>query len=138
MTKTDIYWGLYHIHIFFLTLLRISVPHLELLFSINHYFIVCIFNYRTILHVNYGLEIYCYCLYLNNFFSNSKKREQKQQQQQRLSTYSFVRSLGVCDGLCWALYVFLMLSRALLCVLGHSCAFPCVLYESELASVGNY
>ena len=29
-------------------------------------------------------------------------------------------------------------SHALLCVPGHSCVFPCVLYASELASVGNY
>ena len=39
VTKTDIYLGSYRIHIFiFLTLLRIFVPHLEILFCCNHYF----------------------------------------------------------------------------------------------------
>ena len=41
----------------FLTLLRNFVPHLEILFCINHYFIVCIFKYYTSSHVNSGLEI---------------------------------------------------------------------------------
>ena len=37
VAKTDIYWGLYRIHNFvFLTLLQILVPHLEILFYINH------------------------------------------------------------------------------------------------------
>ena len=53
--ETDIYWLSYCIHsFFFLTLLRIFVPSLEILFIINHYFLVYIFKYRTSLCVNYG------------------------------------------------------------------------------------
>ena len=54
----EIYWGSYRMHIFvFLTLLRICVPRLETPFFIDHYFLVCIFNYRTNSRINYGLEI---------------------------------------------------------------------------------
>ena len=58
VTKADIYWGSYGIHNFvFLTLLGIFVPRLEILFSINNHFLVCIIKYRKISHVNSGLEI---------------------------------------------------------------------------------
>ena len=44
-TKTDIYWGLYHLHILVvLTSLLLFVPRLEVLLFVNHYFIVCIFK----------------------------------------------------------------------------------------------
>ena len=57
VTKPDIYWGSYRIHIFvFLTLLQIFVPRLEIIFFINHYFLVSIFKYRTSSRINYGLE----------------------------------------------------------------------------------
>ena len=39
----------------------------------NHYFLVCIFKYRTSSHVNSGLVIYGYSFYLNNIHSNSTK-----------------------------------------------------------------
>ena len=53
VTKTVIYWGSYSIHIFvFLNPLQIFVPHLEILFFINNYFLVFIFNYCTILLVS--------------------------------------------------------------------------------------
>ena len=43
MTKTDIYWGLYRIHIFvFLTPLGIFLPRLETLFFINIYVVVVV------------------------------------------------------------------------------------------------
>ena len=38
----------------------------------------------------------------------------------------------------WPLSDIIRLSRALLCSPMRSCALPCVLYESKLASVGNY
>ena len=48
MTKTEIYWGLQHIHIFFfLTSLLIFEPCLEVLLFTNHHFKVCIFKYHT-------------------------------------------------------------------------------------------
>ena len=56
MKKKDIYWGLYRIHIcFFLIFLWIFAPRLEILFCIDHYFLVCLFKYRKILLVNHGL-----------------------------------------------------------------------------------
>ena len=40
VTKTEIYWGSYRMHILvFLTPLRISVPRLEILFFIQKYFL---------------------------------------------------------------------------------------------------
>ena len=58
VTKTDIYWGLYRIRLFvFLTLLQVFIPRLEIIFCINHYFLVYIFKYCTSLRVNSGLEI---------------------------------------------------------------------------------
>ena len=58
VTKADINWDLYRIRIFvFLTLLQIFVPRLEILFCINHYFLLYIFKYRTSLGVNSVLEI---------------------------------------------------------------------------------
>ena len=48
MTKTDIYWGSYHRHIFvFLISLSIFAPGLEVLLFMNNYLLVCIFKYRT-------------------------------------------------------------------------------------------
>ena len=56
--KNGNFGGLYCIYIFvFLTPLRIFVPRLEILFFINHYFLVCIFNYCISSCVNSGLEI---------------------------------------------------------------------------------
>ena len=63
--KNGHFWGSYHIYIFvFLTSLQIFVPHLERLFFINHYFIVCIFKYHSSSHIfsliktnNSGLDI---------------------------------------------------------------------------------
>ena len=56
VTKMEIYWGSYRIHIFvFLILLGVFVPCLEIIFFINHYFIVCIFKYHTSSRVSYGL-----------------------------------------------------------------------------------
>ena len=50
--------GSYRIHILvFLTPLLIFVTSLEILFFINHYFLVYIFKYHTSLWVNSGLEI---------------------------------------------------------------------------------
>ena len=40
----------------FLTSLLIFVTRLEILFFINHYFLVCIFKYCTSSSINYGLE----------------------------------------------------------------------------------
>ena len=58
MTKMDIHWGSYRIHIFvFLTLLRIFVPRLEIIFCINCYFLVCIFKYCISSRVNSELGI---------------------------------------------------------------------------------
>ena len=55
VTKTDIFGGLYRIRIFvFLTPLEIFVPCLGILFFINHYFLVCIFNYCTSLRIILG------------------------------------------------------------------------------------
>ena len=60
MTVSDlinIYWGSYRIHIFvFLKVLQIFGPDLDIIFFIINYFLVCIFQYRTNLRVNYGLE----------------------------------------------------------------------------------
>ena len=48
----DIYWGSYHRHIFVcLASLLIFVPRLEVIFFMNHYFLVCIFKYRTITRI---------------------------------------------------------------------------------------
>ena len=58
VTKMDIFGGSYHIIFFvFLTPLWIFLPRLEIIFFINQYFLVCIFKYRTSLHINSGLEI---------------------------------------------------------------------------------
>ena len=58
VTKTNILEDSYHINIFvFLTPLQIFVPRLEMIFFINHYFLVCIFKYCKISRVNSGLEI---------------------------------------------------------------------------------
>ena len=39
VTKMEIYWGSYRIRLFFfLTLLQIVVPRIEIIFCINHYF----------------------------------------------------------------------------------------------------
>ena len=74
VTKTEIYWGAYRIRLFvFLTLLRIFVRRLKILFCINHYFLGCIFKYRTSSRVNYELEMYEYHFYSNNLRSNSTK-----------------------------------------------------------------
>ena len=74
VTKVEIYWGLYHIHNWvFLTYLWIFVTCLEIIFYINHYFLVCTFKYRTSLRINSGLEIWGYCFYSNNLRINSTK-----------------------------------------------------------------
>ena len=70
----EIYWGLYRIHIFFfLTPLQIFAPCLEILFFINHYFLVYIFKYRTSPCVNSGLEIQGYRFYSDKIFRNSTR-----------------------------------------------------------------
>ena len=46
-----------HAYFFFLTLLRIVLPRLEILFDNNHYVLVCIFKHHTSSRVNFGLEI---------------------------------------------------------------------------------
>ena len=46
-----------HTDFLFLTLLQIFIPRLEILFFINHYFLVCIFKHRKSLRVHFGLEI---------------------------------------------------------------------------------
>ena len=52
-----LFWFVPQTSYFYLTFLRRFVPHLEVLFCCNHYFLVCIFKYHTSLHVNSGLEI---------------------------------------------------------------------------------
>ena len=55
VTKTGIYWGSYRMHIFvFLAHLWILLPHVEILFCINHYLIVCKIKWCTSSRVNYG------------------------------------------------------------------------------------
>ena len=57
VTKPDIYWGSYRIHIFvFLTLLQIFVPRLEIIFFINNDFLVCILKCSTSGRVNSVIE----------------------------------------------------------------------------------
>ena len=52
VSKTDIYWGLYRIHVLvFVDSLLIFLPHLEVRFFNNIYFLVSIFYYRTIMHI---------------------------------------------------------------------------------------
>ena len=58
----------------FLTLLRIFITHLEILFCINHYFLVCIFPYCTSSLVNFGLEIWGCCFYSRSLCSNTTKK----------------------------------------------------------------
>ena len=68
VTKTDIYWGSYRIHILvFLISLIIFVPCFEVLFFINNYFLVCILNHRASTRIfhrkyyfNFCLDIYWY------------------------------------------------------------------------------
>ena len=62
-----------HTYFVFLTPLQIFVPPLEIILFINHYFLVCIFRYRTSSCINYGLEIQGYCVYSNNLRRNSTK-----------------------------------------------------------------
>ena len=79
-----------HIYFFLLTLLQIFVPHLEILFCINHYFILCIFKYRTSLHFNSGLEIQGCYFYSKNLRSNSTEKK----------TTSTTTSEGKCVLIC--------------------------------------
>ena len=74
VTKTDIYWGSYHIHIcVLLTHLRLFVPRLEILFFIKNCFLVCIFRYCTSLRIHSVLEIQGYYFHSNNIQRNIKK-----------------------------------------------------------------
>ena len=141
--KTYIYWGSCRIRIFvFLTLLQIFVPRLEILFCINHYFLVCIFHYSSSSRVNSGLETQGCYFYSNNLRSDSTKKR----------TAATTTAEGKCVFVCafighsrWPFSGIItsfpcapVRSCAFLCVPGRSCVFPCVLYASELASVGHY
>ena len=68
----------------------------------------------------------------------AQKIEQQQQQQKRVSTYQFMHLSSVHYGLCQMSYVFLVRSCVPLCVTRSSYALLCILYASELASVGHY
>ena len=53
-TKMDILRGLYRIYFFvFLPLLKVFIPHLEILFCINHYFLLCKFKWHISLRKCY-------------------------------------------------------------------------------------
>ena len=58
----------------FLIPLWIFVPCLEILFFINHYFLVCILKYCTSLLVNSVIEIQGCCFYSNKHRRNSTKK----------------------------------------------------------------
>ena len=86
VTKTDIFWGLYRIHIFdFFTHLLIFLPRLEILLCINYYCLVCIFKYRTSTRVLLGYKIRDTIFIQTISAETSQKREQQQQQQQKVS-----------------------------------------------------
>ena len=81
VTKTEMFWGLVpHIYIVFLNPLLIYVPDVEIIFCINHYFLVCIFNYRIssrkfdwYCYFNSGLDIYWYFYFYTIIHSRSNR-----------------------------------------------------------------
>ena len=96
--KNGHFWVLYRIYTFvFLTPFKIFVPCLEILFFINHYFLVCIFKYRTSLRESdwyfyfYSWVINLVVLFiltkLSAVAATATQIEQQQQNKQKLGAF---------------------------------------------------
>ena len=79
-----------HTYFFFWTLLRVFLPRLEILFYSNHYFLVCIFKYRTSLDVNYRIENFT--VFIETIFAEKAQKIEQQQHQQQQQRVGGVRS----------------------------------------------
>ena len=88
VTKTDIHRSLYRIHhFFFLTILQIFVPRLEIFFCIHHYFLVFICKYRTRLRVIYGLK-FRGTVFIQTISTETAQKIDKQQQKRVSAVWS--------------------------------------------------
>ena len=136
VTKTEIYQGSYHVRIFvFLNILQIFVPRLEILFYINHYYLVCFFSTLQVSSLILGQKFGGDIFILTISAAKQQKRDNSRNNNSIRSVrkYSFIYQVFAMEFFGqYNVFPFIPFAPV------HSWEFLCVLYASELASVGNY